>query len=84
MNITLLKNVNPLTYINDTREDVSQHKAKLTELKSELEKINGQLQNSEQKFFAQKQFIYLMASSGIININCNNYCNSIYIQKPKK
>ena len=68
MNMTLLKNDNPLTHINDTREDVSQHKAELTELKSELEKINGQLQDNEQKFFAKKQFIYPMASSGIITL----------------
>jgi len=66
-NITLLRDQKPLTN-NKTLDSVLQHRAELGELKTKLEKINNNIENSEQKFFMKKQFICPMASSGIITI----------------
>jgi len=43
---------------NKTLDNVLQHRAELGELKTKLEKINSNIENSEQKFFMKKQFIY--------------------------
>jgi len=53
-----------LTPQNISLENVIQHRAELTELKSKIKQIDGNLENKEQMFFAQKQFVYPMATSG--------------------
>lgn len=69
-----------LTYPDFTREFIIttlQHRAKLTELKTQLQKMNNKLQDSDQKFFSQKQFIYHMATSRLITALVKYYsvCN---------
>ncbi|KAL6433643.1 hypothetical protein ACFW04_006623 [Cataglyphis niger] len=48
---------------NDTLKDVTEHRAELIKLKAELKKLNNNVQDNEQKFFTQKQFVYPMATS---------------------
>ncbi|KAL6416562.1 hypothetical protein ACFW04_013354 [Cataglyphis niger] len=64
LNITLLQDEKK-THDNGTLKDVTTHRA---ESKTELEKLNTNVQDNEQKFFAQKQFVYPMATSGLIII----------------
>ncbi|KAL6417455.1 hypothetical protein ACFW04_012724 [Cataglyphis niger] len=64
LNITLLQDEKK-TLDNSTLKDVTTHRA---ELKTELEKLNTNVQDNKQKFFAQKQFIYPMATSELIII----------------
>ncbi|KAL6417482.1 hypothetical protein ACFW04_012710 [Cataglyphis niger] len=64
LNITLLQDEKK-THDNGTLKDVTIHRA---ELKTELEKLNTNVQDNEQKFFAQKQFVYPMTTSGLIII----------------
>ena len=65
VNMTLLHETIPH---NITFESVLQHRAELIELKSKVQRIDGSLENKEQMFFAQKQFVYPMTTSGIITI----------------
>ena len=57
-----------LTYDNETLKNISQHGTELARLKANLETIDKNLQNSEQNFFTTKQFVYPMATSGIITL----------------
>lgn len=68
VNVTLLRDHDTLTQDNDTLKDVIKHRAELTKLKDRIEKVDSDLQVNEQKFFVKKQFIYPMASSGIITL----------------
>jgi len=82
-NMTLPRNHKPLTN-NKTIDNVLQHRAELGELKTKLEKINCNIENSEQEFFTKKQFIYPMASSDIITIIVIIIIMYIIIQQKNK
>jgi len=58
----LLRDQKSLT-TNKTLDSVLQHRAELGELKTKLEKINSNIENSKQEFFTKNQFIYSMVSS---------------------
>jgi len=79
----LLRDQKPLTN-NKTLDSVIQHRAELGELKTKLEKINNNIENSEQEFFTKNQFIYPMASSGIITIIVIIIIMYIIIQRKNK
>jgi len=83
VNMTLLRDQKPLTD-NKTLDSVLQHRAELGELKIKLEKINSNIENSEQEFFTKKQFIYPMASSAIITIIIVIIIAYIIIQRKNK
>jgi len=68
LNITLLRDQNTITQDNDTLQSLTLHGIKLSKLQTKLEEINNNIEESNQKFFSQKQFIYPMASSGIITV----------------
>jgi len=68
LNITLLRDQKTITNNNETLHSLSQHGTKLSKLQTKLEEINNSLEENNQKFFTQKQFIYPMASSGMITI----------------
>lgn len=65
INITFIRDN---TDILDTKQqNIVQH-SELTELKNKLKDINNDLQNTNDKFFTKKQFVYPMATSGITTI----------------
>jgi len=84
-NMTLLRDQKPLTN-NKTLDSMLQHRAELGELKTKLEKINSNVENSEQEFFTKNQFIYIspMALSGIIMIIITIIVAYIMIQRKNK
>jgi len=82
-NMTLLRDQEPLTN-NKTLDSILQHRAELGELKTKLEKINTNIENSEQEFFTKNQFIYPMASSGIIMVIVTIIIAYIIIQRKNK
>lgn len=67
-NLTLVRERNTITHDNDTIQDIGQHRMELTKLKLQLEEIDNNLKSNEQNFFAKKQFVYPMATSGTITI----------------
>jgi len=68
LNITLLRNQKIITQDNNILQSLSQHGIKLNKLQAKLEEINSSIEKSNQNFFSQRQFIYPMASSGVITI----------------
>lgn len=68
VNLTFSRDNNMTIQNQDTLENITQHRVELMKLKANLEDINNDLRKNEQNFFTQKQFIYPMASSGIITI----------------
>jgi len=68
LNITLLREQKTITQDNNTLQSLTQHGIKLSKLQTKLEEINNSIEENNQNFFSQKQFIYPMASSGIITI----------------
>lgn len=68
MNITLLRDLN--TSINNDLMliDVTKDKSELAELKTKIHIIKNNIENDEQQFFMKKQFLYPMATNGIILI----------------
>jgi len=68
INMTLLRDRKMLTNNNnnETLEDMIIHRTELVELRAKLEKINTNLQNSEESFFTQKHFVYPTITSGIV------------------
>ena len=57
-----------LTPKNISLESVIQHRVELTDLKAKIQQIDGSLENKEQMFFTQKQFVYPMATSGMTTL----------------
>jgi len=82
-NMTLLRDQKLLTS-NKTLDSILQHRAELGGLKAKLERINNDIENNEQEFFAKKQFIYPMALSGIITIIVTIIVAYIIIQRKNK
>jgi len=68
LNITLLRDQKIITSDNNTLQSLSSHGIKLNRLQAKLEEINSSIEEKNQNFFSQKQFIYPMTSSGIITI----------------
>jgi len=68
LNITLLRDQKIITNDNNTLQSLSSHGIKLNRLQAKLEEINSSIEEKNQNFFSQKQFIYPMTSSGIITI----------------
>jgi len=68
LNITLLRDQKTISNDNDIFQSSSQHRAKLSKLQVKLEEINDSIEENNRNFFLQKQFMYPMASSGIITI----------------
>lgn len=66
INITLLRDLDLQTPSNLTLIDVTAHETELTELKAKLHTLNNNLEDNEHQFFTKKQFIYPMATNGII------------------
>jgi len=54
--------------MTNENSDVINNPLELKELSNKLEEINKDLNNNENNFFKQKEFIYPMASSGITTI----------------
>ncbi|KAM0726189.1 hypothetical protein ACS0PU_008270 [Formica fusca] len=82
INITFLQTYK--THNNDTLENVTLHRTELIKLKNKLEELNNNLQDNEQNFFAQKQFVYPMATSGIITIIIIAIVTYIIIKNKKR
>lgn len=82
INITLLQIYK--THDNDTLENVTLHRTELIKLKNKLEELNNNLQDNEQNFFVQKQFVYPMATSGIITIIIIAIVTYIIIKNKKR
>jgi hypothetical protein len=57
-----------LTPKNISLESVIQHRVEVTDLKAKIQQIDGSLENKEQMFFTQKQFVYPMATSGMTTL----------------
>jgi len=55
-NMTLLRDQEPMTN-NETLDSILQHRTELGELKTKLEKINSNIENSEQEFFTKIVFL---------------------------
>jgi len=81
--MTLLRDQEPLTN-NKTLDSILQHRAELGELKTKLEKINSNIENSEQEFFTKNQFIYPMTSSDLIMVIVTIIIAYIIIQRKNK
>jgi len=63
LNIILLRDQKTITNNNETLQSLSQHEIKLSKLQTKLEEIGNSIEENNQNFFTQKQFIYPMASS---------------------
>jgi len=84
LNVTFVRDQKTITNGNNTLQSLSQHGIKLSELQTKLEEINSSIEDNNQNFFAQKQFIFPMATSGIITIIVITLIAYIILQRKDK
>lgn len=63
-NLTLLRD--DTNTLDEKQQNILQHQSELVELRNKLKDMNKDLQNNENKFYTKKQFVYPMATSGIL------------------
>ncbi|XP_071629501.1 uncharacterized protein [Temnothorax longispinosus] len=83
VNISLTYDHETITLRNETTDDLTQHRAELTELKTQIQKMNTDLEDDDRNFYVRKQFIYPMTASGIITLAIVSTVIYVLIKKKK-